>query len=278
MLRLAIALSICGCGGPLPLMVTTVHPTAPAVEAEGTLDVRGQSVLVVSAPALLSLTAPVAVDTAGYDVVAGAFETALLRAGAQPVSQGALANVLANAELRAQLGSMTGEGALVEMSIVLGRATSAPLVLVIRQVGLSYAPDPIARLASAGSSCREWRVRAAEVGVDAVLVRVEDANVLWTGRTTVRTTDLLPEPATLAAGPGFEQYDRDYGPIRVMATGDTRNVCEGSDIPGYTCWEVETFDCGAGEGQGARPISDFAVQTLVERAVAELVPAPGPSL
>jgi hypothetical protein len=160
---------------------------------------------------------------------------------------------------------------LVQQSIALGRATSAPLVLVIRSVYLGYAQDPSARLASLAPGCREWRVRAAELGIDAALVRVEDASVVWTGRALVRATDLLSEPVTLAAGPGHTSYERDYGPIRVVATGDTRSVCEGSDIPGYTCWEVESNDCSAGDGPGARPISEEAVQTLVSRAIAELL-------
>lgn len=273
------------CGAAPPLVITTVDPSAPSVQASGTLAVRERSVLVVSAASMAQLAAAAevvpgptpaiamqATVDGGYDVVTSAVESALLRAGAQPVSQAALAQALLNAEVQASVrGTPTqGETALVQQSIVLGRATSAPLVLAIRSMAVGYSADPIARLGSMASHCREWRVRAAEVGVDLVLVRVEDSAVVWTGRATVRTTDLLPESVTLAAGPGHTDYERDYGAIRVVATGDSRNVCEGSDIPGFTCWEVEDNDCSAGEGVGARPIAATAVEALVERAIAEL--------
>lgn len=287
----AFAAALSACGAAPPLVLTTVQPSVPSVQVSGTLAVREQSVLVVSAASLAQLSAAAevvpgpapavavhaAVDTGGYEVVTSAFESALLRAGAQPVSQAALARVLLDAEVRATVQSMPaqGEAAVVEQSIVLGRATSAPLVLAIRAVQIGYSADPVARLGSEASHCREWRVRAAEVGIDAVLVRVADSAVVWTGRATVRATDLLPETATLAAGPGHTMYERDYGPIRVVATGDSRNVCEGSDMPGYTCWEVEENDCSLGEGVGARPISATAVETLVDRAVAELLAAAG---
>jgi hypothetical protein len=264
-----------------------VLPSTPSVQASGALAVEGQPVLIVSADSLAQaaavevVTGPggaamvQAVDTSASDLVVGALEGALLRAGAQPVSQAALAQALLDARVRTTMQAMgtQGEAVMVQQSLVLGRATAAPLVLVVRSVQIGYAQDPVASLGSEASGCNEWRVRAAEVGLDATLVRVEDSAVLWTGRATVRATDLLSEPVTLAAGPGHTLYERDYGPIRVVATGDSRSVCEGSDIPGYTCWEVGTNDCNAGEGQGARPISGPALEILVDRAVAELVGA-----
>ena len=283
---LLCALLLAACGSAPPLVLTTVQPSLPAIQASGPFAAGGQAVLVVSAASIAQaagapelMVGPDGVAMVGappsdeYDLVVSSFESALLRLGAQPVSQAALAQALLDAQLRTTMQSVAaapGEGAMVQLSLVLGRAIEAPLVLVVRSVQIGYAQDPVARLGSEASGCREWRVRAAEVGIDAVLVRVADSAVVWTGRATVRATDLLPEPVTLAAGPGHTLYERDYGPIRVVATGDSRSACEGSDMPGYTCWEVGTNDCNAGEGQGARPISPPALQTLVDRAVYEL--------
>jgi hypothetical protein len=269
---------ILACGGVAPMIVTTVPPSAPRIRASGALSVQGQGVLVVSPGPLLRASIVVgpdgaagAIDTGGYDVATSALESALLRVGAQPVSQAAIAQMLMDAQVRTAIGASQGDGAIVEQAIVLGRATTAPLVLVIRSLQYGYAQDPIAQLGSVAGGCREWRVRPAEVAIDVALLRVADAAVLWTGQATVRATDLLPEPMTLAAGPGHTIYNRDYGDIRVVTTGDSGNACEGSDIPGYTCWEVLNNDCGAGEGQGARPISPPALEALVGRAVTELV-------
>ena len=284
---LASLLTVAGCAPPVYNTYATIgQPTtmqAPLISnvpfevGNGRVLVLTPEILALAAPTLagqVDKIDPAAADAAAaglmrateYDVVAASFERNLLNGGLTPVSRDAIVNAIADDEVVTQVRALVaahGTISLGQLAMILAPRANASVALLIRSSLIGFADAPVAVLSADG--CNPVRIQPLEVHIDAALVAAEGGDLLWTGNSTLRSGDLLPEPVTFPMGPERAQFSRAYGPIFTLTGQDDGRQCGFTSIAGYFCAEWDQASGGCMHNQ--TPSFPEAVAYVVDQNV-----------
>ena len=92
---------------------------------------------------------------------------------------------------------------LLEQSLILGADSKASHALLLREIRVGYADRVETNLRLDGPGCPETYFWVPlKVEIDAVLVRVSDGQVAWTGQVEILGSDLFTKPVTVRIDPG----------------------------------------------------------------------------
>ena len=303
---LASLLGVACAHTPGPTIATIGNPTPPlAPRVAGTpFDPGNRRVIVLSPEMLVSFgfgpadpskptsmqpgmpQAEVTAYVSAYGMVDTAFQRSLLNAGLTPVDPAALLAALQNPAAVARLqarAQQNGSLTLLDLAVELGPIIGADLALIVRDSRLGYADEPVA-VHHGPPGCPVARVQPLQVAVDAVIVRVSNGDVVWSGENLTRSSDLFVEPVTFPRGPHRARFTRPYGELRIIGQDDGYD-CGTTIFGGLTCveWGASSGGCRRetepDDAESNAYVIEACVATLVDtiRPLVAGAPTPPPS-
>jgi hypothetical protein len=178
-------------------------------------------------------------QTADYNAAVSMVESRLLALGFQPVSQ---AMIAAAADRK---GKDLAAKSLMQQALIVGADAKATHALLLRSIRIGYADRPERNLTLDHPDCRGSVIwLALKVEIDAVLVRVDDGRVAWTGKIDLLFSDLLKKPLGLSLEPGcqMKMARGGYGTFFCAERGNARCTPEDARRQDYEAMMVKAFE------------------------------------
>ncbi len=227
----------------------------------------GHQVIVMERPEPTSGQTAANVDlVSDFSLVTAAVERRMISSGWTTISQASLASAATNHEDRVRTFGVAGVRTLLEQALAIGGFTGAETIFLVRAVRLEYA-GAIAELGRPG--CQTIRYYPLEGVMDATLVRVADGEVLWTGRASVRATDLLREPVSLYLGSDVEShldFDTPFEPhLATISDG-----CEATTLLSAFCINARGDDACRSQEPTSWRVESLVLDELVRRLVDDM--------